>query len=295
MNSKKAIILAGVLLTSFSLTLFSQRGPGGGSPEAAASRQTDPVASARVEERTNYTTVAGRLRPRISVSHPAPAGGIVSQIHVRIGQSVTEGTPLFTFARDESAGSFAPVTVRSRISGIVSSLSVSLHNEIRSGESGAVVINPEQLLLQTYLSDKDTDLIASGLPVRAQGPGGRSLPGTLVSLSPEPDYRTGLFQLHFAFTATEPGWTGRFVTIELPTATVRGVFVSQELLVRRYGQYYLWAVSDENTLRLQRVQTGITVDDDILIISGLPEGSRYLRRLTGREQEGMALPGGQEE
>ncbi|AFG38620.1 efflux RND transporter periplasmic adaptor subunit [Spirochaeta africana] len=259
--------------------------PGGGTSQGRSGAAIDVV---EMQSRTLYTTVAGRLHPAITVPHVSTAAGTVTAVHVGMGQRVAAGVPLFTIERDAATGSFAPVVIRSRVAGTVSRINVQLHHEVRNGETGVVIMQPSEAVLTAFVSDKDVSGVTLDSTVEAVDPRGQVLPGRLVAISPEPDYQTGLFELQFVFPSAD-GWAGRFVTVGLPVDSVRGVFVSRELLVRRYGQYYLWSVTDEDRLRLQRVSTGITVGDEILITDGLEPGDRYLQILSGREAEGAQL------
>ncbi|TVR70541.1 MAG: HlyD family efflux transporter periplasmic adaptor subunit [Spirochaetaceae bacterium] len=269
-------------------------GAGGGPGGARASRDNGeaPYLVASRSERVLNTTVAGRLRPALSVPHAATVNGFVTAIHVQVGDHVPVGAPLYTIERDETLGSYAPVVMRSRVAGVVSELPVRLWNEVRSGDTGAVIIDPGRLLLETYITDKDADQVEAGMAVEAVTATGRVVPGRLLARSPEPDYQTGLFRLRFEFTPdTGENLAGRFVTVDLPVVRLEGIFVAQDLLVRRYGQYYLWVITAQDTLRLQQVSLGTTVEEEILVTSGLTPGMRYLRNPTGREREGMPAPG----
>ncbi len=295
------VAIAAILLVAPLAAQTPGGGPGGGAgggrgggPGAAGSFQEreSPLLEATISERVLNATVAGRLRPAVSVPHASTTNGIVTTVHVQVGDRVTSGTPLYTIERDETAGSYAPVVVRSRVAGLVSELSVRLWNEVRSGEVGVVIIDPDRLILETHITDKDADRVIPGMAVEAVTAGGAVVSGRLLARSPEPDYGTGLFRLRFEFTPdTGENLSGRFVTVDLPVVRLEGVFVAQDLLVRRYGQYYLWVVTPENTLRLQQLSLGTTVDDEILVTAGLTPGMRYLRSPTGREREGMPAPG----
>lgn len=260
--------------------------------ERPGERDTN-IAIASIQEKQVRSSVAGRLKPLHAIVHTAPSTGTITGIHVVVGQKVHKGSPLFTIARDSSTGTYAPVIIRARIDGIVSTLNASLYNEIRSGDAGATVIDSSHLQLEAFLSDKDVHALTPGMLVEAADSRGQKVFGRLVSISPEPDYQTGLYQLHFEFTLDQQEqsqrWTGQFVRVDIPVETVSGIFIPQDLLVRRYGQYYLWVVTDDNTLQLQRIQTGISIDDSILVSSGIREGARYLRQISGRETEGMRL------
>ncbi|MFP4618781.1 MAG: efflux RND transporter periplasmic adaptor subunit [Spirochaetaceae bacterium] len=305
MGKKGGVYTAILLLTAVSWASFGQSGQGGERAGDASphkdERSGELIATAEQQERILHSSVAGRLRSAIRVPHTSSAGGTVTRIHVRVGEFAEAGTPLYTIERDESAGSFAPLVVRSRISGIVSEVSVNLYSETSSGETGVVIIDPRELSLSVYLSDKDVSSVEPGLEVEAVDAAGRSIFGTLYAVSPEPDYDTGLYRLLFEFSVEKESddkgqmaatpWAGRFVRVELPVDTIEGIFIPRELLVRRYGQYYLWTVTEENTLELREVKTGMTKGGDILIRSGLSEGDRYLRETSGRESEGMKVPG----
>ena len=119
--------------------------------------------------------------------------------------------------------------------------------------------------------------------------GGRTLNGVLASRSPEPDYGTGLYTLTFLFPNIDPANLGRFVAVELPVDVVRGIFISQSSLVRRYGRYFVWEVGDDSTIKTVSVVNGPMYGDSVLIKEGLTVGDRFVLRPTGREKEGDSI------
>ena len=82
---------------------------------------------------------------------------------------------------------------------------------------------------------------------------------------------------------------GRLVSIELPVESVSGIFVPQDLLFRRYGRYYLWTVTENDTIAAREVATGRTYGEDIRILDGVTAGTGLLVRRRGNEKEGMSL------
>jgi multidrug efflux pump subunit AcrA (membrane-fusion protein) len=66
----------------------------------------------------------------------------------------------------------------------------------------------------------------------------------------------------------------------------RGLFVRRELVIRRYGKYFLWLVNQADELEAREVVLGAAYGELVLIEEGLKPGERYLTRLTGREKEG---------
>ena len=130
-----------------------------------------------------------------------------------------------------------------------------------------------------------------GDTVTGKAVGGESLSGKLVARSPEPDYRTGLYTLTFRFPNVASAYLGQFVAIELPVGATSGIFIPQSVLVRRYGRYFVWTVTPENTLRTIPVTPGPVFGSVVLIKEGLDEGDSFLTRVSGREREGDPVPG----
>jgi multidrug efflux pump subunit AcrA (membrane-fusion protein) len=261
-------------------------GPGGAQAERGVPELTGVV---EVSERTFTTTVAGRLRPANSVQHSATVTGVVSDVRVTVGSRVTAGEALYTVVRDDAGGNYAPVVVRARIGGVVSTVSVAPNSGIRTGDDGVSIIDRTAYDLTAWVSDKDAFVVPVGTAVTGRTTDGASLRGSVAAWSPEPDYQTGLYSLTIRFAGTEAAFPGRFVTVDLPVERVRGVFVPQELLLRRYGRYYIWTVTENDTLADREVVTGRTHGEDILVVEGVHPGDRILLRRRGNEQAGMAL------
>jgi multidrug efflux pump subunit AcrA (membrane-fusion protein) len=255
----------------------------------AQQKRTLPIAEAQVTEEYNTVSAGGRLQPRTRIEHQAIAGGYVLSVAVDVGRQVSVGEELFTIKRDDLTESYKPVVISSRINGIVSKVLVQKEDEVRSGETGVIVIGTEGYILEASISDKDAFKVDVGERITGHTMEGDTVQGRLISRSPEPDYTTGLFYLTFAFPNSQNAYIGQFVMVDLPVDRVNGIFVERELLVRRYGTFYLWTVDDSNTLHAREVKTGPIFGDKILIKEGLSAGERYLTRLTGREREGQKL------
>ena len=139
------------------------------------------------------------------------------------------------------------------------------------------------------ISDKDSFKIRIGQRVTALTAGGKEIPGVLVNRSKEPDYKTGLFSLTFHFSNNRRVFVGEFVIIDLPVDRVKGIFVHRDLVVRRYGKYFVWVVNGEGVLEAREVLLGPAYGDLVMIDQGLETGEKYLARLTGREKEGARI------
>ena len=263
-------------------------GPGGGGAGGSALTGT-----ARSESRGRVIQVGGRLKPKTSIVHTSTFTGVVRDIPVAPGDSVSTGEILFTVDRNEAGQTFQLHTVRSRIDGIVSRVDLLAEEEVRANGAGVTVISRREYILEAKISDKDAFKVALGQRVSGRSVNGGELTGRLSLRSPEPDYNTGLFELTFEFPAGPQTFAGAFVLIDLPTEVLQGIFVPSEAIDRRYGRNFIWTVDpDSRTLVRREVELGTSLGNETLITGGLAEGDRYLRILSGREQEGSPVPDG---
>lgn len=249
-----------------------------------------PTAMSQVSEQYHEISVVGRLQPKSRIVHYATTGGYVSEMSVKEGQLVDTGQKLFSIRRkDDVSNVYKPTVVTARISGWVSKVHVQDEDEAQSGDPAVVVIGTEGYVLEAAISDKDAFKVRIGGKVSARTTGGQRISGLLVGRSQEPDYDTGLFSLTFHFPNSQRTYVGEFVIIDLPTDKSSGIFVRRDLVIRRYGKYYLWTVTENETLSAREITLGPTYGDLVKIEKGLAAGERYLTRLSGREKEGASM------
>ncbi len=229
------------------------------------------------------------MAPLRRIDHSAGVAGVVSQVFSRPGSPVQAGTPILSITRESPGESYQPVLVRSRISGRVADIKPALGSEVGPSTVVASVIDDSSLTLEALMSDRDAQRVRALdiQSVRGVSAEGREFRGSLSALSLEPDYATGLFTARFLFPAQAGASVGTVLFIDLPVSEVRGVFVDRALIQRRFGRSFLWAMGTDDRLALMEVRTGALFDREIAILGGIEEGTRILRRLTGKEREGM--------
>lgn len=282
-------------------SVFSGSPPGTGGPMQQQGQQQGQssklagqgtfIAVATTESRATTIRVAGRLEPARRIIHTASVAGFVEAIHVRPGDRVAAGQSLLTISRDAPGESYRPLIVSSRIAGTVSSINLMQGEELRAGTSALTIIDDSSFLLKVSLSDKDAFRVASmsNPALSALTIDGVTLRGTLESVSAEPDYETGLFSAVLRFNPQRGARLGTVLFVELPVETLRGIFVDQSLVIRRFSHNVLWIIADDETLKLVQVTTGPLLGNDIPITAGLSPGTRYITRLSGYEREGLSL------
>ena len=289
------MIITSLLLTAVSVSAQHggragpPPGPGAGSGQAEGADRS-PIAIAQVSQQSHTITVGGRLEPQSRIVHKTSSSGYIQSVRVREGQIVQAGEELLSIKRkDDVMDLYKPVPVTARITGRVSEVLVQVEAEVNAGEPAVVVLGTEGYVLEANVSDKDAFRIDIGQQVSGLTAGGTTISGVLLSRSQEPDYSTGLFELTFQFPDSQRVGVGEFVLIDLPVDRVRGLFVPRDVVVRRYGKFFLWIVNESQALEAREVTLGPVFGDLVLIKDGLQPGERYLRRLTGREREGAAV------
>jgi multidrug efflux pump subunit AcrA (membrane-fusion protein) len=282
------LFITAVILFSASLASAQQRE--GGRREQSQGRPTSPVTVAEASEQYHVISVVGRLQPKSRIVHYTPNSGYILEVFIEEGQHVDEGQKLFSIRRkDDVTNIYKPTVVTARISGWVSTLHIMEEDEVDAGDPAVVIIGTEGYVLDAAISDKDAFKVRIGQRVTAHTTGGATITGILVNRSQEPDYDTGLFSLTFHFPNTQRTYVGEFVTIDLPADRTKGLFVRRDLIIRRYGKYFLWTINDEEKLAARQVLLGPTYGDLVRIDEGLASGERYLALLTGREKEGDSV------
>ena len=267
--------------------LFAQAGGPGGPPRLGGSGGVLALGIAAEDSRSRMIQVGGRLRPAVSIEHSTTAAGVVREVFVAPGDRVAEGTPLFSVDRNEAGQSFRLATVRSRISGVISSVSADPEQEVSAGEAVVTVIGRSGYVLEAQISDKDAFKVSLGQQVRAATAEGVLFSGKLSNRSPEPDYATGLYSLRFDFPLSADIHPGTFVLVDLPADTLTGFFVPVDAVDRRYGRNFLWLVDQDKKVLIRReVVLGGSMGSDVLVLQGLKPGDNYLLKPSGRERDG---------
>ncbi len=285
-----------ILIFLFTMALTAQQGSsggGGGRPPGGSNisgdRSGGPVSLVEYSIQSIFTTVGGRLEPKVRIVHKTVQGGLVNEIYVERGDRVSTGQPLFSVTLNDPGNRYLPVVVESRLSGVVSELLINKFDEVSPGVPAVVVLNMDELTLKAVASDLDAFSIRTGIIVTGVSPDGQSYNGSLSHVSAEPDYQTGLFTLTFTFPSRGGARVGMPLFIEIPVEEVHGIFVDPDTVIRRYGRNRIWIISEERTLNSREVATGPVVGRKVLILEGLEPGESYLNNPTGKEKEDMSV------
>ena len=250
-----------------------------------------PIVTAGTAQQERIVTLGGRLEPMRKITHSIPVAGNVSSILVSVGQRVQAGQNLVQLSRSVVGESYRPVYLEARLSGVVSQILVSEMAEVTAGTQAVIIIDDSSYLLKASLSDRDATAVINMANQTFTGTSteGVSMNGRVVSISPEPDYSTGLFTLTMEFPRTEGSFLGMVIFVDLKVSSGGGVPVEKTAVFTENGESFIWAISQNNTLLKQQVKQGRELETQILIEEGIPAGARYIRAPRGDEKEGTEI------
>ena len=198
-------------------------------------------------------------------------------------------------------------TIRAQISGRTGNLLLREGNLVRAGDaSPLVIINeirpiavsfavPQQFLddIRRYSAGRRLDV-----EIRPSDDSTRALAGSLTFINNQVDTTTGTIQLKATFVnADRRLWPGEFVTVRLILSVQPDVLTvpSQAVMTGQSGTF-VYVVNADGSASTQPIAVGRTVDDDVVVTSGLAAGQQVvtdgqLRLVPGARVEIKGEPG----
>lgn len=156
---------------------------------------------------------------------------------------------------------------------------------VRNAVIGAVV-NPgqeifhlvvhERLEWQARLSMRKLALVAEGMPVSVDLPGGRQTGGRVRQIAPTLDEETRQGMVYVDLEPDSQLRAGMFLRGRFELPEKRSLTVPRPALVLRDGFYFVFVVKSANKVAQTKVQIGNAKDDTLEITAGLREGDRVV-------------------
>ncbi|MFW6208596.1 MAG: efflux RND transporter periplasmic adaptor subunit, partial [Spirochaetota bacterium] len=221
------------------------------SEAAVEERKNDPdtveVKVAVLETMNLYRSVfyGSRLRPQERYPQRAPISGTVETIAVSPGQRVSRGQPLAAVRRDLSGRNYKSVEISADRSGTVGRYELRPGDPVQENQELLTILDTSTLRGEIWISDKDIAAIRPGdTAVVFENSVPTEIRGRVVSVPPEPDYESGLFNVEVEFSRQPGLFVGKFLRIELRKDPYSGVAVPSEHIQRKYGKDHLFIVND---------------------------------------------------
>lgn len=261
------------------------------SQEGNDSQQAVEVEAATLENRHMYRSVfyGSRLRPRERYPQRAPISGTVETITVSPGQRVSSGDQLGSVRRDLSGRNYRSVDINAGRSGTVGQYDLQAGDPVQENQELFTILDISSLRSEIWVSDKDIGAVRPGdTAIVVENSNSSTMRGKVVSVSPEPDYESGLFKVEVEFRPQPSLFVGKFIRIELRKDPYYGLSVQSEHIERKYGKDHLFIIAG-GVVELREVQTGARYDEMVTIQSGARAGEQYVISATRRISDGTPV------
>lgn len=278
------------------------------------------VASINVAE--NQTVNAGDTLVTLSNGSTITAtyGGIISNIAVALGDTLKSGQNMITTSFIVSsvnviANQFVPAgytlftlsngtTITAPFDGIVSAVSVSVGDTIKSGQELGTIFDSKHLIIKMDVDETDLSTIAVGqaVDITLTAYSGKTFQGTISAIGAQGSYSNGssTFPVTISLNDTTEVKIGMSAETSIKIASVTDALsIPVEAVKEANGKKVVMVAASDGTTKTLEVETGVATDTYVEIKSGLTEGEsvQIIQRSTSNSSsstKGMngTLPGG---
>jgi multidrug efflux pump subunit AcrA (membrane-fusion protein) len=281
---------AGLVLGPSLLARRNARPSASGSGAAAGSSPAAAVFTVRTEEARirsleAYIEVNGDIVNKEQVAVVPEAAGKLVSINVSIGAAVRKGDLLAQVDLSRPGARYLPSPVYAPVSGVVVSNPAPAGSTVSTASVLLTIASGASLEIETLIPEREIGLLRVGLSaeVRLEAFPAEIFRAEVVKLSPvvDPISRTKKTTLRFVREDRRIN-PGMFARIKLNTRTYENVVsVPQDAVVENRGLPAVFVISDisgEGTGRvsMREVSTGVTVDGETEIKSGLTAGEKVV-------------------
>ncbi|ULQ60868.1 efflux RND transporter periplasmic adaptor subunit [Brucepastera parasyntrophica] len=271
------IIAAAALITIPTMLAGSESSTAARRPPISS---TESVFSVRVDaaERQTlqaYIEINGDIITEQQVSVVPDTSGKLSSLKVEVGSVVRKGQVIAEVDPSKPGVSYSMSPVYSPISGTITSTPLAVGSTVTQASNIAVVSVMENLEIEALIPEREVGQLKVGLTaeVTLEAFPGEIFSATVIRVSPvlDPNSRTKKIVLTFDTDDSRIN-AGMFARIKLNTRTYADVItVPSNSLVTLRGSTYVYVLEGADTVRLQEVSTGVSVDDLTEIKTGLAE------------------------
>lgn len=227
-------------------------------------------------EINDYIEVNGDVQTRTTVDVFADAVGELSRLLVRVGQRVSAGETIAEIDPSRPGANFALSPVPAPISGTITRLPAQVGATVTQAAPIAQISRTNELEVVTRISERFISKVAVGLPalVRLDAFPDQQFEATVWELSPVVDPLTRTLEVKLRFDRFDPRVrAGMYAEIRIITERKDGIVkVPSDVMLRRFGETFVFVVRDDDTAERRNVNPGIEIDNKLEITEGLEPG-----------------------
>ncbi|MDR2433792.1 MAG: efflux RND transporter periplasmic adaptor subunit [Treponema sp.] len=258
-------------------TAGSGMGPGPGASENQSRDTVFAVRTAHAERRTlqAYIEVNGNIVSEKQVAVVPDAAGKLVSMKVSLGSLVQKGALVAEVDPSRPGTVYSLSPVYAPISGTVVSHPLTAGSTVSTATTLVTLAAAGSVEIEAAIPEREVGQLRTGLrsDVFLEAFPGEVFAAEVIRLSPVVDPVSRTKQIILRFSREDPRInSGMFARIKLNTRTYQDVVsIPEDAVVENRGTTVVYVVSGE-TVRMREIETGVSVDGEVEIKSGLESG-----------------------
>jgi membrane fusion protein (multidrug efflux system) len=250
-------------------------------PRVARGTNVDTVFAVNVTpavrgEINDYIEVNGDVETTTSVDVYAETAGEIVRLPVRLGQFVEAQALIAEVDPSRPGQNFALSPVRSPIAGTITRLPARVGAQVSPQAPIAVVSRTNELEVVVDISERFISKVREGLPaiIHLDAFPDQQFAARVTELNPVVDPLTRTLEVKLRFNRTDPRIrAGMFAEVRIITEQKENIVkVPADVLIRRFGETFVYVARDDGTAERRIVNPGIEIDNKLEITTGLEAG-----------------------
>jgi len=250
------------------------------------------VSTAKHESLYDILTYPARVMPLINATILAESDGIVADIPAKLGTPVTRNKKILTLKNTDPVFSYAPISITSPVSGVVSSVEVTQGSRVAKGQKLATITDPSRVNVQIEIAISDRTAIQSNLEGEMKiASFERPVPVKVTGVSPLVDPATGTATAELTVINPEkypvlaPGTVGR---VSFRAREHSGIQVPEDAIVYRGRETFLRTIH-EGKAKLAKVELGPIRRGSVEVLKGIDPGAQVIVRASSYVADGETV------
>lgn len=224
----------------------------------------------------DYIEVNGDVQTTASIDVYSDAAGDIARLYVRIGQYVRADQVIAEVDPSRPGQNFVLSPVKAPIAGTITRLPVRVGSKVTQSAPIAEVSRTTELEIVVQIAERFISKVREGLPaiVRLDAYPEREFDAVVRELNPVVDPLTRTLEVKLSFNGVaEVVRPGMFAEVRIITEEKDDIVkVPADVVIRRFGEEFVFVVTDDGVANRRIVNPGIEIDNILEITDGLSEG-----------------------
>lgn len=224
----------------------------------------------------DYIEVNGDVRTTTNIDvYPNTAGEVV-RLYTSVGRTVQANQVIAEIDPSRPGQNFALSPVTAPIAGTITRLPVRVGSQVSLAAPIAEVSRTTELEIAVQIAERFISKVSVGLPatIHLDAFPGEVFNASVTELNPVVDPLTRSLEVTLRFTGVDRRVrSGMYAAVRIITQQKENIVkVPADVLVRRFGETFVFVVADDETVERRIVTPGIEIDNVLEISSGLAPG-----------------------